>query len=120
MPAFQQVPVSARRWSKGLGNRSLGRLGVIYTVIGGWVRRMNWRGEVGEGAVQEMTEAEGEQPDGYRGRGVKPARSQGPSLPGIASVPFASRGSEKAEGQAASFWATKQTLGSKCHGGDNL
>ena len=72
------------------------------------------------GPCRRRPEAEGEQSDGYRGRGVNPARSQGPSLPGIASVLFASRGSEKAEGQVTSFWAIKQTLGSKCHRGDNL
>lgn len=71
--------------------------------VKGSVRRMDWRDELDKGAVQEITEAEAEQPDGRRSGDVKPVRSGRPSLPGTFSVPFASRGSEKAQGRVPSM-----------------
>lgn len=56
---------------------------------------MDWRDKVDKGGVQEITEAEAEQPDGHRRGDVKPVRSGRPSFPGTFSMPFASRVSTK-------------------------
>ena len=75
--------------------------------VKGSVRRMDWRDKVGKGAVQEITEAEAEQPDGHRRGDVEPVRSGRPSLPDTFSMPVASWGSEKAQGRVPSVWAIK-------------